>query len=404
MLGAIIGDIVGSVYEIHNVKTTDFHLFTPHSRFTDDSVMTLAVAKWLTECPKQNSESLVKAMQTLGRSYPYAGYGGRFMSWILESNPKPYGSWGNGSAMRVSPVGLFANSLEETLRLAKVSAAVSHNHPEGIKGAQAIAAAIFLARSGKSKETIRNYVEEQFQYDLHYHITDLRNAYTFDVSCQGSAPQAIIAFLDGNNFEEVIRLAVSLGGDSDTIAAMAGSIAQPFYSIPKVLSSYCYALLTPDLREILNRFEELVGIQEEDPFCLQRFVEAQDTASIYATALQEIEQGQKKNHWIWYIFPQLRGLGSSKASWYYGLADQEEARAYLAHPVLGNRLREITKTVLKHQEKDITLLMGEIDALKLCSSMTLFDFISPNDIFRQVLDSFYRSCLDKHTLELLNKH
>lgn len=403
MLGAIIGDIVGSVYEIHNVKTLDFHLFTPHSRFTDDTVMTLAVAKWLTETSDQSSDSLSKIMQTLGLTYPSAGYGGRFLRWLIEKNPKPYGSWGNGSAMRVSPVGLFANSLEDTLRLAKISAEVSHNHPEGVKGAQAIATAIFLARLGKSKGFIRHYVEEQFQYDLHYHIADIRNTYTFDVSCQGSVPQAIMAFLDGNSFEEVIRIAISLGGDSDTIAAMAGSIAQPFYGIPKVLSSYCYALLTPELRKILNNFEELVGIKEEDPFFLQRFIEAQNSAHTYANALQEIERGQKMSHWIWYIFPQLKGLGHSKISQFYGLADQGEAEAFFAHPILKSRLLEISKVLLKHKGKDISSIMGDIDAVKLQSSMTLFDFISPNDIFRQVLKTFYHSCLDKHTLQRLHK-
>ena len=194
MLGAIIGDIIGSVYERDNIKTTHFYLFTPSSRFTDDTVMTLAVAKWLTDCPHHSVEELVTTMQTLGCNYLNVGYGGRFLHWLTDLNPQPYGSFGNGSAMRVSPIGLYADTLEVVLRLSKLSAEVTHNHVEGVKGAQAIATAVFLARKGESKEAIRNYIEKQFGYDLHAHIEDIRAVYAFDASCQGSVPQAIIAF------------------------------------------------------------------------------------------------------------------------------------------------------------------------------------------------------------------
>lgn len=258
MLGAIVGDIVGSVYEFYNVKRTNFHMFTPKSRFTDDSVMTLAVAKWLTNDSTHSKETLIKYMQELGRKYPDVGYGGTFMRWIFARNPQPYNSWGNGSGMRVSPVAIYAKSLDEAKSLARTTAEVTHNHPEGIKGAEAIASAAYLSRTGKSKNEIKTYIENTFNYDLHHTIAEIRPEYTYDVSCQGSAPQAIIAFLDGNDFEEVIRLAISLGGDSDTIGAMAGAIAQGCYDIPDNIADFCYNLLTPELQQILNEFEDKI--------------------------------------------------------------------------------------------------------------------------------------------------
>ena len=226
MLGSIIGDIIGSIYEFHNVKRTDFNLFSKDSRFTDDSTMTIAVAKWLVEDSEHSKHTLVETMQKLGRSHPDRGYGGNFRRWLFSRNPLPYNSWGNGSAMRVSPVGLYAKKLSEALELAKISAEVTHNHPEGIKGAQAIAASVFLAKEGLTKSFIKKYITRKFGYNLDRSINDIRKGYTFDVSCQGSVPEAIIAFLEGNSFEEVIRLAVSIGGDSDTIACMAGAIAR----------------------------------------------------------------------------------------------------------------------------------------------------------------------------------
>lgn len=229
MLGAIIGDIIGSFYEWNNVKTIDFDLFPKEATFTDDTVMTLAVAKWLIEDKNHTDAGLVKTMQELGRKYPNAGYGGHFYDWIFSNNPLPYNSWGNGSAMRVSPVGLAANNIEDTLHLAEVSAAVTHNHPEGIKGAQAIAACVFYNRTltgnlNERKQFIKDYVERSFGYNLSRSLDEIRPSYKFDVSCQGSVPEAIIAFLEAETLEECARKAVSLGGDSDTIAAMACSI------------------------------------------------------------------------------------------------------------------------------------------------------------------------------------
>ena len=399
MLGAIVGDIIGSAYEFKNTKRKEFHLFTPKSKFTDDTVMTLAVARWLCGDKEHRKETLVRHMQELGRRYPTADYGGSFMRWLYNPEPQPYNSYGNGSAMRVSPVAFYAHSLQEALGLAKISAEVTHNHSEGIKGAQAIASSIYLARHGATKEEIKSYVEEQFHYDLSQQLDDIRPTYSYDMSCQHTVPQALLAFLEGANFEEVIRSAVSIGGDSDTIAAMAGGIAQAFYVIPKKLSSYCYALLTPELRGVLNDFEDLLGCREADPFNIERFIEAQNTSNTYRQALVEMQQGHKQTHWIWFIFPQLKGFGHSAYSQYYGLADTDEAHTYLAHPLLNERLRKITKAVLLHGNMDVKRVMGSsIDAVKLKSSMTLFDVVCHNDIFEEVLKTFYGGERDSLTL------
>lgn len=262
MLGALAGDIIGSVYEFRNSKSVDFELFTDASTFTDDSVMTLAVSRWLMEDEAHTLQALVRCMQELGNVHPDAGYGGSFMLWLASEEPKPYDSWGNGAGMRVSPVGLYAKTIDEALALAAISASVSHNHPEGIKGAQAIASCVFLCKRGKSKAEIKEYVKRMFGYDLDRKIEDIRKWYEFDVSCQGSVPEAIIAFLEGNSFEEVIRLAVSLGGDSDTIACMAGAIASCCYEIPAPIAQKCNELLTDDLREIKDTFITFVDKRE----------------------------------------------------------------------------------------------------------------------------------------------
>lgn len=258
MLGALVGDIVGSMYEFNNVKTTRFNLFYDFSTFTDDSVMTLAVAKWLLEDEVHTIHYLIYCMQELGNRYPGAGYGGNFSAWLREDEPMPYNSWGNGAGMRVSPVGLYAKTLDEALALAALTASVSHNHPEGVKGAQAIAACVFLCKEGKTKQEIKECVERLFDYDLNRTIAEIRPDYEFDVSCQGSVPEAIIAFLEGNSFEEVIRLAISLGGDSDTIACMAGAIAACCFEIPQYIAERCDVILTEDLREIKNDYIELL--------------------------------------------------------------------------------------------------------------------------------------------------
>lgn len=239
-LGAIIGDTVGSVYEFNNIKTTKFPLFDLQSRPTDDSVMTIAVADWLANTDR-TEEELIETLVKWGQKYPYAGYGGVFCSWLM--NPSwlrdfdgtrlgkraPYHSWGNGSAMRCSACGWTAKSVEEAIALGRQSAVVTHNHPEGLRGAEAISAAIFLARTGKSKEEIRDFIEGRFYYDLHMDCDEIRPRYGWEASCQGTVPPAIVAFLDSYDFESAIRLAVSLGGDCDTLTCITGGIAQAFY-------------------------------------------------------------------------------------------------------------------------------------------------------------------------------
>ena len=268
MLGAIIGDIVGSTREWHNVKTEDFELLPPGSRFTDDTVMTLAVAKWLMDDPSHEEHSLVRIMQDMGCRYPNAGYGGMFRKWLRSNNPQPYGSYGNGSAMRVSPVGMYAKSLDEALELSRITASVTHNHPEGIKGAQAVAAAIYMQLNEDYDVTgkIKRYVEEHFGYNLDITLEDIRDEYRFDSSCQGSVPIAIMAYLQRHNALDTLRLAISMGGDSDTIGCIATSIAYacPFYvissrtNIPMDIIAKCRELLPKELLEINDRFEAFV--------------------------------------------------------------------------------------------------------------------------------------------------
>ena len=263
ILGAIVGDIVGSTREWNNVKTEDFELLPAGSRFTDDTVMTLAVAEWLMTDSEHSERGLVECMQRLGRKYPNAGYGGMFRRWLATDNPQPYNSFGNGSAMRVSPVGLYANSMEEALELARITASVSHNHPEGIKGAQAIAAAIYLKRTEEfdTKGEIKRFIEKHFGYNLDTDLREIRKDYAFDVTCQGSVPIAIMAYLqEPYRAEKAIRLAVSMGGDSDTIGCMTASIAtaeRPHVissSLSREIEDKCRELLPPDLLDINDRF------------------------------------------------------------------------------------------------------------------------------------------------------
>jgi len=226
ILGATAGDIIGSAYEWNNVKKTDFKLFSYKSKFTDDSVLTFATMDALLF-----NKNYTEAYQSYGKEYPHRGYGGHFQSWIYHENPEPYNSWGNGSAMRASPIGWYCNSIEEVMNEANKSAIVTHNHPEGIKGAQATAAAVFMARTGKTKEEIKDFIKEKFHYNLDRKLDDIRPTYRFDVSCQGSVPEAIIAFLESTDYENAIRLAISIGGDSDTIACITGGIAEAYYKI-----------------------------------------------------------------------------------------------------------------------------------------------------------------------------
>ncbi len=259
MLGAIIGDVIGSLYEFGGIKTKDFELFPTGARLTDDSIMTLAVgcacADSVIEDEQDFKASLVYYMRQLGRQYPYAGYGGMFVQWLESDRMPAYNSFGNGSAMRVSPVAWVAASLEETERLAAWSAEVTHNHPEGIKGAQAVAGCVYLAKEGCSKKKIKAYVEEKY-YALTQTLAQIRPGYTFDVSCQGSVPQAIQCFLEAEDFEDAIRNAVSLGGDGDTQAAMAGAIAEAYFGIPDHLADRVFDFFDEEQKEYYLKFAE----------------------------------------------------------------------------------------------------------------------------------------------------
>ena len=585
MLGAVFGDIVGSFYEWNNVKTKDFPLERPGTRYTDDSVMTLAVAKWLLEDPLHSESHLIKCMQKLGRGHIRAGYGGRFKEWLLSKDPQPYNSWGNGSAMRVSPVALFANTLEETLALAKTTAIVTHNHSEGVKGALAVAECVFICREAKdidtAKEEIRRTISQKYGYNLDRTLDEIRPDYKFDVSCQGSVPEAIIAFLESMSLEDCVRNAISIGGDSDTIAAIACSIyaakkcadgdmlmkrfehylpndlrrimdeferrinnrrpiensyevtkniyageyprnkddessyaklkqfenfgithfvdlteageLQPYEhllyegakylrfpikdeSIPQSTESvrgliakitkaikgnpkakvyiHCWGgvgrtglvvgcllgeLYKQGYDETLKRLEQLFAVcpksakrhtpetAEQHKFIanyiqglkhndtkasernpkegVRRFVEAQNAVYAgYKQALEEVRNGRKVWHWIWYVFPQMRGLGHSERANYYGIADREEAEDYLLNFTLNDRIHEISEALLQHKGKSVYRIFGEIDAMKVQSSMTLFDAISPDDVFGKVLDQFYGGVRDKRTLGLLDEY
>lgn len=252
MLGAIAGDVAGSVYEHHPIKTTDFPLFVAASRFTDDTVLTVAVAQAIL-----HGLDYATTLRDFGRRYPRAGYGGRFLQWLANEEMGPYNSWGNGSAMRVSPAGWAFDDEETVLAQAEATAAVTHNHPEGIKGAQATALAVFLARNGAAKEEIRARIAATFGYDLSRTVKEIRPAYRFDISCQGTVPEAIIAFLDSRDYEDAVRLAISLGGDSDTLACIAGAIAHAYYGpLPPAIVAPARARLTSDLVDVVDAFQE----------------------------------------------------------------------------------------------------------------------------------------------------
>jgi ADP-ribosylglycohydrolase len=260
MIGAIAGDIIGSVYEHGPIKTKDFPLFHEYCRFTDDSVLTVAIADAIL-----SGRSYLASVREWGRRFPAAGYGGAFIDWLDSGGSQPYGSWGNGSAMRVSPVGFAFSSEEEVLLQARATAEITHNHPEGIKGAEATALAVYLARKGLTKEDIRARISTQFGYILNRTIKGIRPSYRFDVSCQGSVPEAIIAFLDSDSYEDAIRNAISLGGDSDTLACITGGIAEAFYGgVPDAICAKVEEVLKPDLWDVTRRFLQKYGLKSRE--------------------------------------------------------------------------------------------------------------------------------------------
>ena len=278
MYGAILGDIIGSPYEFdRGGKTKEFPLFCSDSHFTDDSVMAIAVAEalmdthWVAEYGDVDESAdmirtaIIASMRKWGRMYPNAGYGAIFRKWLRMENPEPYGSFGNGSAMRVSAAGWLYDDLETTIKVAGLTADVTHNHPEGIKGAQATAGAIFLARSGNDKEAIKSYVSTVFDYDLSRTCDEIRPGYHHIEICQRTVPEAVTAFLEGQSFEDVIRTAVSLGGDCDTLTCIAGSIAEAFFGVPATLEEECRKRLPEDMLAVLNRFDVARDHREIEP-------------------------------------------------------------------------------------------------------------------------------------------
>lgn len=253
MMGAIAGDIIGSRFEFNPIKTTNFEIFTKDVTFTDDTVLTIAIANAIIE-----KTPYVESVKKFARMYPNSGFGGFFKIWMLSDSELPYNSWGNGSAMRVSPVGFAFDDLETVLDEARKSAAITHDHPEGIKGAQATAASVFLAKSGQDKDEIKKFVESTFGYDLSRSVEDIRPTYRFDVSCQGSVPQSIIAFLESANYEDAVRLSISMGGDADTMACITGGIAEAYYkTIPDEVVNRARNILDAPLRKVLDRFIQM---------------------------------------------------------------------------------------------------------------------------------------------------
>lgn len=262
MLGVIIGDIAGSRFERNNIKSKDFELFAPNCFPTDDSIMSLAVAKAIVECRGDYSflgVNAVKYMQEIGRHYPHCGYGGMFYHWIFSDNPQPYGSFGNGAAMRVSACGYAASSLEEATAMSKAVTEVTHNHPEGIKGAEAVTVAIYMAKTGNSIAEIRSHINDNY-YPMNFTLDSVRDSYRFNATCQGTVPQAITAFLESDGFEDAVRGAISIGGDSDTLAAITGSIAEAYYGVPDDIRSAVLGYLDNRQLALLNEFENKFGV------------------------------------------------------------------------------------------------------------------------------------------------
>ena len=279
MLGAITGDIIGSRFEFdRGNKSKDFELFTPECDYTDDTVMTIAVAEALLNSGKDADEktikrNLIKSMKKWGQKYPYAGYGQRFIGWVLSDDPKPYGSYGNGSGMRVSSVGWLYDTIERTREVARWTAEVTHNHPEGIKGAESVAAAIFMARNFASKEEIEKYIEDEFGYDLSRTLDDIRPGYEHVEDCMHTMPEAFECFLESESYENCVRNVMYIGGDTDTLAAISGAIAEAFWGMPVTLAIKAQEYLPDDIKAVLTRFDKAVnGDEDVDPYAHNKYI------------------------------------------------------------------------------------------------------------------------------------
>lgn len=271
MIGAVIGDVVGSKYEFDNIKTKDFEFLASDCYFTDDTVLTMAVCEVLLEVSKDMTDDEIRSMMTRsirkwGRKYPDESYGIRFGRWLMADDEKPYGSFGNGSAMRVSSAGWLFDDMETTRRMARLSAEVTHSHPLGVKGAEAVAAAVFMARNGASKKDIWFYMEDEFDYDVHFCCDEIRETYSFDETCEGTVPEALAAFFDGTDFEDSIRNGVSLGGDTDTLCAITGTISEAYYGVPADYEAEVRYYLTDEMNSLYERFK---AVKRERKSCGQ---------------------------------------------------------------------------------------------------------------------------------------
>ena len=397
MLGAIIGDVVGSVYEFNNIRTTEFQFYDHESFFTDDTVCTVALMDWLLHANRKDDKSATEFLHKWTRKYPNAGYGGRFRAWVRSSDPKPYGSYGNGAAMRISPVAWASKNNKQAIELTDIATRITHNHPEGMKGAETVTQCIRMALDGADKRKIWNYVISVYPDIADFEYEMLRQLYEFNETCQESVPQAIYCFLISTSYEDCIRKTISIGGDSDTLAAISGAIAEAFWGIPEYMVNRFREKLDREMLEVIEDFYRKYVNNRESPK-LKRFLDAQEP--VYKTVIKELEAGKKETHWMWYIFPQIKGLGKSETSEYYGLDGLREAALYYNHPILGNRLSECAQILYELEDSDIKKVLGFPDYKKLKSCMTLFYLISRDREFKQVLNKYFDGELDHETMLL----
>jgi ADP-ribosyl-[dinitrogen reductase] hydrolase len=398
MIGTIIGDVVGSRFEFNNQRNKDFELFTDDCRVTDDSIMTLAVAKAIMEAERKTASckndcdseyySLVekltiKYMQEIGRRYPNCGYGGMFSRWVFSDDPKPYNSFGNGAAMRISPVGFVSRTEREACRLASIVTGVTHNHSEGIKGAEATAVAIYMARNGFTKGEIRDIIERNY-YQLNFKIDDIRDTYEFNETCQGTVPQAIQAFLESTSFEDAIRTAISLGGDSDTLAAITGSIAEAYYGVPKDIRDKALDYLDSDLRAIYDEWSEFIGDEGTGSKfkLLTKYIEKIARAESYGEWVDGTENDGTPEHPIHISYVNYGDIVNSFVSEFY-LFSQSHPEYQLSkyEPILEKNglkweepsMRNANVGALDEQCL-LALIMGVIRAERFCEGILLSFF------------------------------
>lgn len=384
MLGSIIGDIAGSVYEFNPTRSTGFLLLGDGVNYTDDTILTCSVAEWLLDSRFFTIDELEEKFVKYADTYicPLGGYGYSFAMWLKNTWSKrtPYNSYGNGSAMRVASIGWMFDTLEETERVAEISASITHDHPEGIKGAKATAAAIFMARTGMSKAEIKDYIQSRYGYDLDQTCECIRNTpYTMHESCQATMPGALVAFLESEDFESSIRLSVSLARDADTLACINGGIAEAYYKhIPVWMKDKAYSLLPQDFKNLIHKLADQTDYGQLIPkheYCnIQRFVDIQ--RNVYGMALFELQRGRKKSNWdIAALFPVMKGMEGSRDS-DYNLESIEEVKRYLGHPLLGKRMEMSIAAVAGYNDEQLAELVGVENLQIIRLSIDLMNDIS----------------------------